>query len=835
MSLAESTKLAWSLPALSALDDETIGKAWRALGGHPQALIRLSEALGTTSSLDEAIRGVIAACWRESGAADRFWEIATDRATYAVLLAASVYRVPFAPEALKFQLVARGEPGGDHQFLIEGAPRVVRSGLLCQHMDGELEAYHWLSPALFSQIDPRLQDLWPRLHNGAAEYWKSRFIAAAGDDPYAIPADADIRYLVEADEHYLQAGEFGLAVGTAILADKTLKRDAAWAERENILRRHLDLPDLNPSARASLLRALGELALEVGDYDGAMARFREALADLGNDAHDTQANQIRGSIGIIHEQRGDYDKAATIFTKTAEIARGSGDRITEAYSVSHLATLAERQDDYDRAARLHVESLQLTSALGDRAGMASALHQLGMIAQFQGDLDMARQHYEAAADLRAVIGDAIESANSTAQLGVLAMHQGKWEEARARITKALEVFESSGDQPGAAICYEKLGVIAHAFREFDLADSHLHRALTMHRMLGQAPGARSVLQCQAELSAAQGDFAAAADLYVQCLTGMPGDAGTLRELLRVAAVLADYEANVDYLERYGGAIIEGMARKDIHKHGSGPRYILDLPYAVALTGDFQRAEELHRDVVENLFRPFIPDPSDLANAIREPAEQIEGCRRDLANARFEFQAEQLERAIELAAEALRRGQLQDAGRFHRYSLAFAELLAAHRPQRSDLRIDIAFCCDQLGDLAFSVGRLAEAEDWYSRAMRVRTDLLRTMPGDERLARGIAVMYERLAMIAEQLERHHEAMEYFDKLSAIRLDLTNREPHRQDLAEEYAVNMTQLAQLDPNRATEARQRARELLEGFENTTKLTERATAILRWAREKPS
>ena len=76
-----------------------------------------------------------------------------------------------------------------------------------------------------------------------------------------------------------------------------------------------------------------------------------------------------------------------------------------ARSYDQLGMLAQDRGDYDEAARQYQRSLDINERLGDQAGMAASYHHLGILAQARGDYEEAARQYQRALDINERLGN----------------------------------------------------------------------------------------------------------------------------------------------------------------------------------------------------------------------------------------------------------------------------------------------------------------------------------------------------------------------------------------------------------------------------------------------
>jgi tetratricopeptide (TPR) repeat protein len=103
--------------------------------------------------------------------------------------------------------------------------------------------------------------------------------------------------------------------------------------------------------------------------------------NLGNRAN---IATVYHQLGIVAENRGEYDIAEQRYQDSLAITEDIGDQFSVAVTHRQLGTLAYRRDDYDTAEQRYGAALTIFEEIGDRAGTASTLSQLGSMRTAQG-------------------------------------------------------------------------------------------------------------------------------------------------------------------------------------------------------------------------------------------------------------------------------------------------------------------------------------------------------------------------------------------------------------------------------------------------------------------
>jgi len=509
LSRAETMKLAWSLTALDQLTESQLDQVWRLAGGHPRCLEYLDALLSggaarypdVTARLDDAIvrrldgaeRGqwLAARTGLEAALAETV-SLAADDVLLDELLSrlgevsgavdllhgVSVYREPADINAVLFQagqpddtaaatpdrnaatqriaeILAEAGITVDESLDLAKVPENVQA-MLAPHLaelnqppappfrsppalDGQIAAGHaagllsvsqddrdgpayfvhrWTASELAGR-DDRDQAQWPaQAHRRAAAYWRWRVEVWPQDKA------ADIHDLLEARHHHLQAGDIEDAGQVTEWICSQLYTWGAWDQEASLIHDTITRLPAGSDHLSAWIHELGMLAQDRGDYDEAARQYRAALdifERLGNQAGLAGGYHQLGNVAYL---RGDYDEAARQYRASLAINERLGNQAGMASSYHQLGMLAQDRGDYDEAARQYRASLDINERLGNQAGMASSYHQLGILAQDRGDYDEAARQYRASLAINERLGNQAGMATSYHQLGILEADRG---------------------------------------------------------------------------------------------------------------------------------------------------------------------------------------------------------------------------------------------------------------------------------------------------------------------------------------------------------------------------------------------------------------------------
>ena len=168
------------------------------------------------------------------------------------------------------------------------------------------------------------------------------------------------------------------------------------------------------------------------------------LAGQAIEAHGTPLQQARTwtALGALAGDRSDHDGARAWYEEALPLYRRAGDVVGEANCIQGLGDIALARSDHDGARARYEEALPLYRRAGDVVGEANCIQGLGDIALARSDHDGARARYEEALPLYRRAGDVVGEANCIQGLGDIALARSDHDGARARYEEALPLYRA---------------------------------------------------------------------------------------------------------------------------------------------------------------------------------------------------------------------------------------------------------------------------------------------------------------------------------------------------------------------------------------------------------
>jgi tetratricopeptide (TPR) repeat protein len=118
---------------------------------------------------------------------------------------------------------------------------------------------------------------------------------------------------------------------------------------------------------AAALNGVGLCQTDIGGFELALDHYREAL-EIAHRQHDSQlAGQLLANLGFVHGMRGDADAAMDSFGSALIVARGSGDRLLHARSLTGRAEIMLDRGHPQEAAKRAKEALEANREVENRS------------------------------------------------------------------------------------------------------------------------------------------------------------------------------------------------------------------------------------------------------------------------------------------------------------------------------------------------------------------------------------------------------------------------------------------------------------------------------------
>jgi len=282
--------------------------------------------------------------------------------------------------------------------------------------------------------------------------------------------------------------------------------------------------------------ALAEIDQTIGRPQEALRLYETALPiakGLGD--RDSEAATLN-NMAEVYRGTGHPQEALHMFQQALVISQETGDRAAEAFVLGNMASISRKAGHPREALQLYEQALLAAHEGGNRVAEAKIVNDVAGVLVDTGSLPDALELYEQALTLRREVGDRRGEADTLNEMAGVYVDSGSLPDALELYEQALTLRREVGDRPGEAttlndmaLTYNRLGRTRDALQLYE-------QALTLRREVGDRPGEATTMTNIALIYDQAGRTRDALELYEQALTlrrevgDRSGEATTLNDM-----------------------------------------------------------------------------------------------------------------------------------------------------------------------------------------------------------------------------------------------------------------------------------------------------------------
>jgi tetratricopeptide (TPR) repeat protein len=204
---------------------------------------------------------------------------------------------------------------------------------------------------------------------------------------------------------------------------------------------------------------LGDVQLELGHSDDAIARYRQSLGLAQQAQNDVAVASAHRRIGMAYQEKWDLPRAEESYREADRLLESVDDEIEGAQLRVHWGSLFEDLGTFKKARKEYEEALRIYRSLSDRGGeamahrrLASVLHELDALSEAEQELHLARTLLD-----QQESQDAPELIEVLNLLGRIYEDQGRTSDAMERYEEAYHRADTLDIAPAKVECLRRMG------------------------------------------------------------------------------------------------------------------------------------------------------------------------------------------------------------------------------------------------------------------------------------------------------------------------------------------------------------------------------------------
>jgi tetratricopeptide (TPR) repeat protein len=208
-----------------------------------------------------------------------------------------------------------------------------------------------------------------------------------------------------------------------------------------------ETPAFSDVSRADVLYRLGCCRVKGSEIAAAVSLYTVALELC--DRSGLPCDRLRAHIlewrSRCYQRQRDFDAARADVERALELARGIGDRHTEAHVYFQASLIAERSREW-LIARFYAEhAKEIYEDFDDQANVAKLLNNLGCLDFLLGDPESSIEHLKDSFRVALELGNEADAAQAVSSLAQVNLRTGRVEVAEEQARRALELLEGRAD------------------------------------------------------------------------------------------------------------------------------------------------------------------------------------------------------------------------------------------------------------------------------------------------------------------------------------------------------------------------------------------------------
>ena len=214
-----------------------------------------------------------------------------------------------------------------------------------------------------------------------------------------------------------------------------------YKQAENYLYQTVNSPYSNSHLRRRTFNALGELQLEIGQYQEALETFEQAHSVANTTGDRVSKAKTLENLGRANQLTGDRNKALKQYQQALGELRSIGAWSRQVYVLNNLGLLATDLNLNNRALE-YFKLAEGTLSNSGGVGRVITLTNLGYYYSQRKKYDLAVDYLEQALSWARSNGDRIGEAKALSGLGAIKMEQKDYKGAINTLEDSIEVYES---------------------------------------------------------------------------------------------------------------------------------------------------------------------------------------------------------------------------------------------------------------------------------------------------------------------------------------------------------------------------------------------------------
>ncbi len=245
------------------------------------------------------------------------------------------------------------------------------------------------------------------------------------------------------------------------------------------------LSDADVELKVETFLQLGNVYDMVGEYDQALAYYREMLRYAWLVGDESKGGVAYNKIGRSYSSLGEYDMALEHLERAMELFRTRSDERGIASTMDELGKIHMARGNFGEAEAFYAGALHLRREIGDKRSIALSLSHIGALKLQRGEIQTAMVDFREALELRRQVGDQQGVVDSFNNLAILCLERGQRDHALTLFGEALDLARRIGYRGSLAFVLNNIGETHLIIGDIRKAEEYLQEAMQVAEDSGE--------------------------------------------------------------------------------------------------------------------------------------------------------------------------------------------------------------------------------------------------------------------------------------------------------------------------------------------------------------
>ena len=224
---------------------------------------------------------------------------------------------------------------------------------------------------------------------------------------------------------------------------------------------------------------LGKLLTRQKKYQDAESALQQALSLYRAASNAEGANEVLQSIGLMENQRGNYEKALSLLQDALDRAQANGYQLQQVNALRLLSQVKVNQEQADAAEKYALQASDLARSIGPDVGTAGVLMELAGAQHRRGNLPDALMYYKQALELGRRNNETMIEARALINLGSIQDDRGEYQDAIQYLEPAMQRYDAAGSHRNSILARSLLARAWHGVGDYQKEESYLQDAFRL--------------------------------------------------------------------------------------------------------------------------------------------------------------------------------------------------------------------------------------------------------------------------------------------------------------------------------------------------------------------